>query len=294
MSLDFFLKCATISLSDIAFHFLKHFAPLYRMEVRPMSEKLTQGNRSVEKALRIIEAMARYQQPMRLHDIAVACEMSPSTALRMITTLQNCGYVQQDRDTTRYFLTIKICHLGNLVSQQVSIRNTCRPALVELAEKTGEYVTIAIEREMTLLYIDDVNAVPRHTSLRVSESLGRTAMLHNTGIGKLFLSTYDEKQLDDYIAKFGLPRKTLNTITTKEALVRELERIRENGYSTDNEESEVGVRSIAAPITDWHGNYIAGISIAAPTPLYTADAFLELVPTLMEAARQISDTYFRD
>mgnify|MGYP002518901648 CR=1 FL=1 len=186
-----------------------------------MAEKLTQGNHSIEKAFGIIEVMAHNQHPMRLLDIAAACKMSSSTVLRMLATMQNCGYVQQD-EYTRYFLTIKFCHLSNLVSRQISIRNTVHPYLAELSQQVEEHCSIAIEREMTLVYIDEINASNAGNSLRIAESIGRTAMLHATGIGKLFLSRYDEKRLDYYIAQFGLPRFTPHTLTTKEALMENL------------------------------------------------------------------------
>lgn len=148
-----------------------------------MSEKATPGNRSVEKAFQIIETMARHQKAMRLHDIAETCDMPSSTTLRMLTTLQKYGYVEQDIDTQRYFLTVKFCHLSNLVSWQISIRNTVHPQLADLAQTVGEYTTLAIEREMVLHYIDEINPQVRFTSLRIMEGVGRTAMLHSNGIG---------------------------------------------------------------------------------------------------------------
>ena len=258
-----------------------------------MAEKLTQGNHSIEKAFGIIEVMAHNQHPMRLLDIASACKMSSSTVLRMLATMQNCGYVQQD-EYTRYFLTIKFCHLSNLVSRQISIRNTVHPYLVELSQQVEEYCTIAIERDMTLVYVDEVNASSAGNTLRIAESFGRTAMLHTTGIGKLFLSRYDEKRLDYYIAQFGLPRATAHTLTTKQALMENLAEIRKNGYSTDDEENSIGVRSIAAPICDTQGEIICGISIASPTPYLSHERALALVPTLLNTARQISEKFFSE
>lgn len=258
-----------------------------------MAEKLTQGNHSIEKAFSIIEVMAHNQHPMRLLDIASACGMSSSTVLRMLATMQNCGYVQQD-EYTRYFLTIKFCHLSNLVSRQISIRNTVHPYLADLSQKVQEHCSIAIEQDMTLVYVDEINSQSAVNSLRIAVNIGRTSLLHSTGIGKLFLSQYDEKRLDYYIAQFGLPAYTPHTLTTKEALMARLEEIRTLGYSVDDEESSIGVRSIAAPITDSQGEIICGISIASPTPYLSHERSLELVPTLLETARQISTRFFSE
>lgn len=258
-----------------------------------MAEKLTQGNHSIEKAFSIIEVMAHNQHPMRLLDIAAACHMSSSTVLRMLATMQNCGYVQQD-EYTRYFLTIKFCHLSNLVSRQISIRNTIHPYLAELSQKVREHCAIAIEQDMTLIYVDEVNSQSSDNTLRIAAGIGRTAMLHASGIGKLFLSQYDEKRLDYYIAQFGLPRFTPNTLTTKAELMARLDEIRQAGYSTDDEESSIGVRSIAAPITDSQGEIICGISISSPTPYLSQARSLELVPTLVDTAQQISARFFSE
>lgn len=257
-----------------------------------MSEKATQGNRSIEKAFQIIEAMAHYQKAMRLQDIATACKMPSSTVLRMLATMQKCGYVQQDNDTQRYFLTVKFCHLSNLVSWQISIRNTVHPQLIELAQAVGEYTTIAIERDMVLYYIDEINPLTYTTALRIMEGVGRTAMLHCNGIGKLFLSEFDEKRLDYYIGKFGLPRMTANTLTTKATLSANLALIRERGFSIDDEENEIGVRSIATPVKDRAGNIICGLSVACPSPRYSVERLMELAPLLTAVAESISKQYF--
>lgn len=258
-----------------------------------MADKLTQGNQSIEKAFTIIEVMAHNQHPMRLLDISSACGMSGSTVLRMLATMQSCGYVQQD-EHTRYFLTIKFCHLSNLVSRQISIRNTIHPYLVELSQKVEEHCCIGIEREMMLVYIDEINTHSSRSSLRIADSVGRTAMLHATGIGKLFLSHYDEKRIDYYIAQFGLPRFTANTLCTKEDLMANLEKIRRLGYSLDDEEGSIGVRSIAAPICDRQGEIICGISIACPTPCLSQERTLSLVPTLLDTAQRISEKFFSE
>lgn len=257
-----------------------------------MTEKVTQGNRSVEKAFLIIDIMARHQKAMRLHDIAEACGMPSSTVLRMLTTMQKCGYVQQDNDTQRYFLTVKFCHLSNLVSWQISIRNTVHPHLLELAQTVGEYATIGIERDMVLYYIDEINPQNYDTALRIMEGMGRNAMLHCNGIGKLFLSEFDEKKLNYYIDKYGLPQLTPQTLTTKELLLENLSQIRKQGFSVDNEESEIGVRSVAVPVKDLHGNIICGISVACPSPRYSVERLLELPPVLMQVAQNISKQYF--
>lgn len=255
-------------------------------------DKITPGNRSVEKAFQIIETMAHHQKAMRLRDIAEICNIPASTAIRMLTTMQAYDYVQQDSDTQRYFLTVKFCHLSNLVSWQVSIRNTLHASLQDLAQTVGEHTSLAIERDMTLYYIDEINSLNRSAALRIMEGIGRTEPLHSNGIGKLALSEFDEKKLDYYIDKFGLPRKTDNTLTSKASLLANLDLIRERGFSIDDEENEVGVRSIAVPVKDEHGNFICGISIACPSPRYSVDRLLDLAPMLLQTAENISKKYF--
>ncbi len=252
-----------------------------------MPDKLTKTNQSVEKVFQIIEIMAQSREPLRLQDISLKVEMPTSTTLRLINTLVTCGYANQNPDTLRYSLSLKFMHIGSLVSSQLTIRDMPIPNLVEQSKECKESVCIAIEQDMEAIYLDVVDGPDG--MLRITQRIGKRAPIHSTGVGKLMLLNYDSKQLDYMINTKGLPALTPNTITTKEDLLDELEKIRTQGYALDNEECELGARCISAGIKDYTGNIVAAISVSGPITRMSMD-YIELIKnTVMGTAKRISE-----
>lgn len=246
------------------------------------------SNQSTEKAMALLELLAQSRTPMRLRDISDALGLNPSTALRFLTALQQCGYVSQEETSQRYQLTYKLCYLANQLTSHVELPTVTHPYLVSLAEQLHEAVCISVEREMTMVYID-VAAGPNQTLMSL-QRIGNTSPMHCTGNGKLRLLTYSEEDLDRLIRVKGLFRMTPNTITTKERLLRELEQIRREDVAYDNEECEQGVRCMACPIRDYTGTIVAGISVTGPASRMTDEAVHRFLGRLRQTAAAISAT----
>ena len=256
----------------------------------PDEERRTEGsgsNRSTEKAMAIIELLAQSRDPMRLRDISAALGLNVSTALRFLTSLQNCGYVAQERDTARYYLTYKISRIANQHNSKLELQTVTHPYLVELSQRFHEALCVSVERDMTMVYVDVATGPDQ--MLMSMQHIGNLSPMHCTGNGKLRLLTYSEEQIDRLIREKGLPRFTQHTITTKEGLLAELARVRREGVAYDNEECEIGSRCVACPIRDYTGGIIAGISVTGPASRMTPERIQsEIRPQLDETARRIS------
>jgi DNA-binding IclR family transcriptional regulator len=227
-----------------------------------VTSKAVKKNLSIGKALQIIETMAGHSGPMRLQEVANAVSQPPSTTLRFLNTLMDYGYAGQDPANLHYFLTMKFCRIGTLISRQIKMREVVRPFLDVLTRKFGESTCLAISQDDYVVYIDVVDG-PDHI-LQTLQRIGKIAPLHSTGVGKCLLLDYTEGQLSKLAGK-GLSGLTKNTITTESALLAELSKVRRQGYGEDNEECEIGVRCVAAPIRDYSGKVIAAISTSGPT-----------------------------
>lgn len=249
-------------------------------------EKITRPNQSSEKLLNILEMLSEQEEPVRLQDIARLVEMNTSTALRFITTLQKKGYVAQDFDTGRYFLTYKICAVASNVSSRKGLRDISVPFLRSVSHIFNESANIAEEHDMSVVYIEAV-AGPK-TMLMTTQRIGNIAPTHCTGVGKLLLLNYTEPQIDHLIATKGMTRFTDHTLTTKEELMAELEQVRRQDYAFDNEECESGARCIAAPVRDFTGKVIAGLSVSGPATRMTDEHIYDKLPFLLDAAQQVS------
>lgn len=249
-------------------------------------ENLTPGNQSTTKAMAIIELLAENQTPMRLRDISQELRLNASTAARFLASLQGCGYVDQEPESQRYYLTYKICRIANQVSGRTSLQSVTHPYLVALSGQFHEALCVSVEQDMTMVYID-VAASQDQTLLSV-QRVGNVSPMHCTGNGKLLLLNYSDQKLDRLIETRGLHRHTEHTITTREGLTQELEAIRSRGFAYDNEECEAGVRCVAFPIRDYTGSVIAGISVTGPVVRMTDAAIQSFQGRLEETAAEIS------
>ena len=139
---------------------------------------------------------------------------------------------------------------------------------------------------MELVYIDVVDGPD--SMLKILQRIGKRAPLHSTGIGKLLLLNYTGKQLNEFIARKGLQALTPNTLVTKEALIHKLEEIRQLGYALDDEECELGTRCVAAPVRDYTGRIIAGVSISGPISRLSMERISVVAPVVVETADKLS------
>ena len=247
-------------------------------------------NQSVSRVFQIIELMAENKSPMRLSDIAEKLRLPSSTVLRFLATLMTYSYVKQDGDSLRYSLTFKLCRLGEMVKAQTSIVDIVRPYITELSEQCRESTCLAIEENMMAIYID-VKEGPDNM-LKAMQRIGKAAPLHCTGVGKLMLLDYDERQLKNLVEKKGLASFTKNTITTYEGLLLELDRVRSRVYALDDEECESGARCIAAPLKDYTGHTIACISVSGPVSRFGPDRINEISKNVITMAEKISGSEF--
>lgn len=248
--------------------------------------KRTRNNQSGEKLLCILEKMAQCAEPMRIQDLSAALDMNPSTLLRFLSTLVKCGYAAQDPDSSKYYLTLKLCNLASNISFNISLRDIARPYLRALSSAFGESVCLAIEQNESVTYIEVVQGPDQ--MLRTMQRIGSIAPLHCTGVGKLLLLNYTPAQIDSLVEKKGLPVFTSNTIATKKQLLQELEQVRRRGFAYDNEECEIGAKCVAAPLYDYTGQVAGAISVTGPIFRMTSELIKDKLHILLKTAQDIS------
>ncbi|HEY5585202.1 MAG TPA: IclR family transcriptional regulator [Ruminiclostridium sp.] len=254
-----------------------------------LDERLSKTNQSTEKVLSIIELFSKNKEPMRIQDIAKKLEINASTVVRFLTTLMKCGYVSQNELTSRYYLTYKICSIAYRVSSQLRLGEIIHPYMQKLSKILNESVCLAIEQEMSVVYIDVVEGPDQ--MLRTMQRIGNVAPMHCTGVGKLLLLNYDSNKIDHIIAEKGMQKFTKNTIVNKLDLTMELQKVRLADYAFDNEECEIGARCVAAPIRDFTGKIIAAISVTGPIFRMDDKHCEQIISILVNSAKNISNKY---
>lgn len=249
-------------------------------------EKKALSNQSIIKAFSIVELLASRHEDMRLQDIALQAGIPASTALRILNTMMRLGYVSQSTQSSQYRLSLKFSQISEAVNSRFDLRGLIHPYLISLSEASRESTCLAVEQDMTVVYIDVVSG--QDSMIKTMQYIGKSAPMHCTGVGKLLLTNFSDEKLEEYILTKKLLPFTPNTITTREQLIRELSDIVERGYSLDDEECELGARCIAAPIRNFTGKVVACISVSGPTIRMNMKQVDHIKPIIVEIASQAS------
>ena len=236
----------------------------------------------LERATTLLDALAAQPEPVALKDLSKATGLHSSTAHRILNDLVLGRYVDRV-DSGLYQLGMRLLELGSLVKGRLNVREAALDAMQALHMLTGQTVNLSVQQGDEIVYID--RAWSERSGMQVVRAIGGRAPLHLTSNGKLFLSAVDTRQVRAYAARTHLAGSTANSITSLEALERELSLVRQHGYARDNEELELGVRCIAAGIYDDAGKLVAGLSISAPSGRLE-DAW---IPQLVATAGKISE-----
>lgn len=231
---------------------------------------------SLSRGLEALTFMSTQPGPVRLTDVAEALGVDKSNAAHLLKTLVAMGYAVQD-DSRRYLPSGKLASTAraeHTLEEIVAVKEAWRATLEALVAKTGECAHLAVLVGPRVWYIDKVDSP---LPLKVDHPIGALSPLHCTALGKAFLAFGRARMPDDQ------PSFTPRTLTTKRALVEEVERTRERGYSIDDEEFASGIRCVARPIYDEAGAMIAAIGVSGPSVRVT-DARLHELGRIVAAA----------
>jgi len=217
-------------------------------------------DKTVIKALNLIEALARHGAPAGITQLAQELGLTKSNVFRLLKTLTREGYVSQDMVTEKYDLTLKLWHLGMTVHSRFDFTVTARPFIHHLVQETRESVHLSVFENGQVVYIDKVEG---DQPVRAYSRVGDRPPCHSVATGKVLLA-----YLPDDVARvvFGNPlvRYTPRTIATAAALRKEIEAIRRDGYGINTGEWREGVCGVAAPVRDFSGKVVAAVGISGP------------------------------
>jgi len=246
-----------------------------------MSEEI----RSVERAFALLELLGQANQPLGIIDLAKRSNLPQSTAHRLLATLLQLGYVEQDRESHKYSLGRRALHWYGAVLSKLNLGLQAMPVMKALMKRVDETVHLAILSDGETLYIDRIEGF--HTQDMYTQ-IGKRAPAHCTALGKIMLAYASERIVQETVEKHGLLAVTANTICTPEKFGQELERTRQRGYAVDDEEIELGVRCVAGPIRDFSTEVVAAMSISGPKDRIRPDREHELKSAVLWACDLIS------
>lgn len=250
------------------------------------------GVKSVQKLFFLLEEMAKNKE-MKLKDLSEISGLPKSTVHRLLSSLREIGYVNQNNRTGEYSLGLKILKLTHGTLNNLNLRDVAYPYLKMMKDRTKETANLVVLAQNEALYIEKV---PSESPIRFFSLIGKKAPLHATGVGKALLADMAWPDIMTIIKSEGLVKLTPNTITDVDSLMEELFKVRTQGYSIDNEECEVGAYCIAAPIRNYSGKAIASVSISAPIGRLNENKKTLILKTVLKYSSAISKEmgYFPD
>jgi IclR family transcriptional regulator, acetate operon repressor len=239
------------------------------------------GVQSLHRALDILEAVADRGGTLSIAEIAATTELPMATAHRLVRTLVERGYMRQSSNRA-YALGFRLPPLASVAN--IVLGRGAAPILSDLVVEIGETANLAILAGDEAEYIAQE---PSRFAMRMFIEVGKRVELHCTGVGKALLAQLDDRSARAIIDRQELTRQTDHTITTRVALLAELDRIRRQGYAFDDQEQEIGVRCVAVPIPSDDFTWMA-VSVSGPVTRMTDQLVDTAVPLLQSAARQLA------
>ena len=215
----------------------------------------------IERMMSLLDALADAPEAVGLKQLAATTELHPSTAHRILAAMSNARFVER-QDAGTYRLGIRLLELGAIVKSRINLREVALPFMQELHEKIGEAINLGSRHDDEIVYLERTSS--GRALVRVVYLVGGRAPLHLTSLGKLFLAADGPQKIREYAKRTGLPGKTPHSLTTLAALEKELDKVRRHGIAVDDEEAELGLKCLAAPIHDDEGHIVAALSVSAP------------------------------
>lgn len=241
--------------------------------------------KSVSRALDIIQLVGMKKGGLGVTEIAKQIDINKSSVYRILSTLAQYGYIEQDETTGRYKLGYKFLEVSSRLLDSIDLRTEAKPFLQELENETNEVIHLVVYDQGEVVYIEKLEGTE---TLRMHSKVGKRAPMHCTSVGKAILAHQPSGIVQDILDRKGLPMHTDHTITDKETLFQELIQVKQKGYALDLEENENGITCIAVPIFDHLGTVIAAVSISGPTMRMTEERIEQLKEKMMDIGRKIS------
>jgi IclR family transcriptional regulator, pca regulon regulatory protein len=238
---------------------------------------------SLERGLNVIRAL-HTPVAQSLSDVARTTGLTRASARRFLLTLEKLGYVRQQ--DARFKLTPRVLELGYSYLSSLTLPEIAGPHLAHLVETVHESSSVSVLEGEQIVYVARVAA---HRIMSVAINVGTRFPAHETSMGRVLLAGLGQDRRTMILSGAVLEPRTPRTITDRQDLEAELERVAEQGYALVDQELEIGLRSIAAPIRDVGGEVVAAVNLSVAAATMTpAEMRRRLLGPLQEAAEAIS------
>ena len=239
----------------------------------------------LDRIVAILDLLGESDDSLSLAEICHRMELRKSTAHRALMALERTGLIERSPGN-RYRLGLKLYDLGNRAVEQIDLRSRVRPHIHKLALRVGETVHLGVLHKTRIVYIDKIETVNRRICM--SSRTGISNPVYSTSLGKAILAFLPGEESAAIISNIRFQTFTPKTLSTREELLQALERVCHRGYAIDDEEMEIGIRCVGAPIFDAEKRPIAALSISGSTTRLDVQRVPTIADHLMRCCREVS------
>lgn len=229
---------------------------------------------TIDRAASILETLAEYPS-LSLMELSEKVGLHKTTVHRLVSSLMQNGFVEQDSESKHYCISLKMFELGNKRVQNIDFLNVAKSMIRQLSLQINQTVHLVIADRDEILYIDKYGA---ENEAKMRSKIGQKAPLYCTAVGKAILATRNNQAIEHYWDWLRPEKKTRQTIVERAAFLEEIAVVRQQGYAIDNEEFEEGVVCIGCTFASYKEDPAGAISISLPVeakrelPIYISQA----------------------
>jgi DNA-binding IclR family transcriptional regulator len=233
----------------------------------------------------MLESVAEEPEGLSNADISRRLKIPKSSASYILRTLEKQGYLNRDVDSGKYRVGLKILSLGRGALSGLDVREVALPIMRRLMEQTSLTCHLAILDGPDAVYIEKVEP---QGFIKMDTWVGRRMRVHATSVGKALVAHIPPERLEKMVRQQGMEKRTAKTITTLPRLLKELEKVRQQGYAVDDEENNMGARCLGAPVFNQQGGIEASVGLSGTINQVNAQTMPRIVESLKDAARHVS------
>lgn len=248
------------------------------------SETETTTVAALDRGLKLLSILARDRRST-LTEIAMRAGMPPSTAHRLLMTLQSHRFADFDENSQDWMIGVEAYRIGAGFLNRINIVEAAQPIMHDLVNETGETANLAVADDGDVIFVSQVETP---NPIRAFFRPGTRSQMHASGAGKALLAQMSQHNLEALLQKKGLPEFTETTFTKPDLLFSELKQIRKQGWAFDDEERHEGMRCVAAPVFGAHGNALAAISVSGPSARFTEPRIADFSAAVRRAATRLT------
>ncbi|MGE3194189.1 MAG: IclR family transcriptional regulator C-terminal domain-containing protein [Microbacteriaceae bacterium] len=239
---------------------------------------------SLDRGLAVIRAFSNEQDMLSLADVAKITGLSRASVRRALLTLEVLGYVGSRRN--RFYLRPRVLDLGYAFLSSSSNIDVTQDQLRRLSARIGESVSACEYDDGDVVYVARAAA---DTIMPIRLGIGRRLPAFCTSTGRVLISEFSADKLDEFFEKYPREKLSPATITDEAELRDRIAQVREQGWSLNNQEVDLGARSVAAPVIGADGHYLSAVNVSVSTSRVSVEQLLEeYLPQLLDATAKIS------